>query len=252
MEHETYSIAPAETTLAQLHLRGIMLVMNSSKTAAEIAAIQKRLTMSGPFVCENGAALCMPNQNGIQQQDFGRRREEWLPQVHALRIQHKLQFEGFADWSVQQVAEMTGLTPAAAELAKTREFSEPILWRSSSNELQLFRERLAELQLRLLEGGRFLSIQGQHDKSLAMRWLVRQQADRKVVTVALGDSPNDAAMLEAANIAVVIKSAKSDCLQLQLPDRVIHTRLPGPSGWQEAMQQILSWLDQGELSTIGR
>lgn len=252
MEHETYSISAAEPALAELRQRGIVLVMNSSKTAAEMRAIQARLSLPAPFVCENGAALYYPTQGKEPpRQVFGRLRSEWLPAVHALRDKHRFQFKGFADWSPEKIAELTGLDRATAALAKDREFSEPILWRSAESSKAQFSEYLHELGLSLLEGGRFLSIQGQHDKSLAMDWLVRQQ-DQKTITVALGDSPNDSAMLEAADIAVIIKSAKSDRITLQKPHKIIRSKRPGPAGWQDAMTEILSWLDSGKLSTIGR
>ena len=252
MEHETYSIEAARPALEELRNRGIVLVMNSSKTAAEMLAIQKRLELDAPFVCENGAALYFPVDAGARNQVFGRLRSEWLPAVHDLRADLKLEFEGFADWSPKQVADITGLDVPSAELAKKREYSEPILWRSPASARLLFIEELEKLGLGLLEGGRFLSIQGEHDKSIAMHWLARQQQDEKTITVGLGDSPNDTAMLEAANIAVIIKSAKSDRIQLANPDKIIHTSRPGPAGWQDAITEILIWLDSDELSAIGR
>lgn len=252
MEHETYSIEAARPALEELRSRGIAVVMNSSKTAAEMLAIQQRLELNAPFVCENGAALYFPEEAGAHNQIFGRLRSEWLPAVHELRADLKLEFEGFADWSPKQIADTTGLDVLGAELAKQREFSEPILWRSPASARQHFADELGRLGLSLLEGGRFLSIQGEHDKSIAMHWLARQEQGEQTITVGLGDSPNDTAMLEAANIAVIIKSAKSDRIELKNPDKVIHTSRPGPAGWQDAMTEILTWLDKDELSAIGR
>ena len=251
MEHETYSIAPAQPALAELRRRGIMLVMNSSKTAAEMREIQKRLALEAPFVCENGAALYFAGDRGEERQVFGRLRSEWLPAVHALREEHDFLFEGFSDWSPDKVAELTGLDRDSAVLATQREFSEPIQWRSPASAKAQFSKQLETLGLRLLEGGRFLSIQGNHDKSMAIDWLTQQQ-DERAITVALGDSPNDSAMLDAATIAVIIKSAKSESIALQRPQRIIRTSRPGPAGWQDAMTEVLAWLDNDELSTIGR
>ncbi len=250
MEHETYSIEPALPALNALLSRGIPVVMNSSKTAAEMRAIQQKLKFTAPFVCENGAALQLlsPLDDGQERILFGQPREEWLPDVHQLRDEYAFEFEGFADWQPRQISELTGLDLDAATLAHTREYSEPILWRGSAKQKALFETRLADMDLKLLEGGRFHSIQGQHDKSNAMRWLAAQQeTDQPVITVALGDSPNDSAMLDAANIAVVIKSGKSSRIELQHAQHVIHTSRPGPAGWQDAMSQILAQLDSNEL-----
>jgi mannosyl-3-phosphoglycerate phosphatase len=251
MEHDTYSISPAEPLLAQLRLRGIMLVMNSSKTAVEIEFIQQRLGFSSPFVCENGAALHFPDQEESRKQVFGRPRSAWLPEIHALRRKHKWSFQGFSDWSEHEISELTGLGAVEARLARQREFSEPILWAATNRDRKLFESQLSQLDLKLIEGGRFFSIQGSYDKSVPMRWLERQHAQRKPVTVALGDSPNDSAMLNAAQIAVVIKSAKSSRISLQGPEKIIHTSQPGPAGWVQAMTEILAWHDAGKLSTFG-
>lgn len=270
MEHESYSIAAAAPALAALREREILMVLNSSKTAAEMQAVQTRLSLTAPFVCENGAALFFPDQTTADAATvFGALRDDWLPQVHALREQHGYPFEGFADWSAKQVSELTGLEEPEADLARQRQFSEPILWRGAASSRQQFEQQLAGMDLSLLEGGRFLSIQGQHDKSNAMTWLrdqlkqqlreqsteqsleQQQSADVEVITVALGDSPNDAAMLEAADVAVIIKSAKSDRIELHQPNRIIRTSRPGPAGWKDAMLEILQLLDSGNLAANG-
>ena len=254
MEHESYSIEAAEPALAALRERDILMVLNSSKTAAEMQAVQSRLSLTAPFVCENGAALYFPDQTVPEEATvFGALRADWLPAVHQLRETHSYPFEGFADWSAKQVGELTGLTESEAELARQRQFSEPILWRGAASSRQQFEQQLAELDLCLLEGGRFLSIQGQHDKSNAMTWLREQQDDAApTITVALGDSPNDAAMLEAADVAVIIKSAKSDRIELHQPNRIIRTSRPGPAGWKDAMLEILQLLDSDSLAANGR
>lgn len=254
MEHESYSIEAAEPALAELRERDILMVLNSSKTAAEMRAVQNRLSLTAPFVCENGAALYFPDQTSpAEAMVFGALREQWLPQVHELREQHGYPFAGFADWSAKEVSELTGLPENEAELARERQFSEPILWRGAASSRQQFEQQLADLDLSLLEGGRFLSIQSQHDKSDAMTWLREQQDEAvDVITVALGDSPNDTAMLEAADVAVIIKSAKSDRIALQQPTRVIRTSRPGPAGWKDAMLEILQLLDSDQLAANGR
>lgn len=244
MEHESYSIAPAEPALEALAGRDSLLIFNSSKTAAEIRALQEQLSFTAPYVCENGAALEFPASDSDQQnQYFGLPRQDWLPEVHALREKTDYNFEGFADWSDARVSELTGLGKAEASLARQRQYSEPILWRGPASARRQFEADLARLGLSLLEGGRFFSIQGQHDKSKAMRWMQKQCTNAETLTVALGDSPNDSAMLAAADIAVIIKSAKSDQIQIQGPRKIIRTKRPGPAGWKDAMMDILQFVD---------
>jgi mannosyl-3-phosphoglycerate phosphatase len=170
-------------------------------------------------------------------------RQNWLPEVHALRDKTDYNFEGFADWTDARVSELTGLSEQEAGLARQRQYSEPILWRGPASARRQFETDLAGMGLSLLEGGRFFSIQGQHDKSDAMQWMQQQFADSNTVTVALGDSPNDSAMLAAADIAVIIKSAKSEQIQIQGPEKIIRTSRPGPAGWKDAMMDILQLVD---------
>ena len=49
----------------------------------------------------------------------------------------------------------------------------------------------------------------------------------------------DEAMLNNADIAVVVKSARSGSLVVNRPGRVIRTGKPGPAGWQQAMDELL-------------
>ena len=107
------------------------------------------------------------------------------------------------------------------------------------------------MNLQLLQGGRFQSIQGVYDKSDGMRSMVidysKQQQTRSLTTVALGDSPNDTAMLDAADVAVIIKSGKSSLIRCPAPQRLIHTKIPGPAGWNDALLEILKLYDSDQL-----
>lgn len=244
LEHDSYSVEPARDALRELAEREIPLILNSSKTAAEMASIQEQLGLRLPFICENGAAVWLAGDEVIE---FGAPLQSWLPNVHALRQEHNYRFEGFHDWSMAEVAKITGLSAQQAEMAKSRSYSEPILWSDSTEALHEFQQALRALGLQLLQGGRFQSIQSLFDKSDAMRWMIaRESKAESGVTpyvVALGDSPNDAAMLDAADTAVIIRSAKSGDIHCPNARNQIHTKLAGPAGWNEAMLLILDQYD---------
>lgn len=250
MEHESYSIEPAAGALAELSRRQVMPIFNTSKTRLEILAIQEQLNLEAPFICENGAALFNRDTEGtlVAEQVFGAPASQWLQTVHNLREQENFAFEGFTDWNADEVSKLTGLDTDAAVLAKQREYSEPVLWRDTASALKRFEDALASLELQLMEGGRFISIQGNYSKRTAMDWLRNAVAEEETISIALGDSPNDASMLEAADIAVVIKSGKSEQIQLQNPKHIIRTHRPGPAGWHDAIMEILAMLDSGTLN----
>lgn len=248
MEHDSYSIDPARPILAELAARGSSPIFNSSKTRAEITNIQSQLGLQCPLICENGAALYnhADPEGTFKPRIFGSGLESWLDAVHSIRERDNLNFAGFSDWSADEIADLTGLDSASAGLAKLREFSEPIQWYDTDSALTEFRQTLKQLNLQLLEGGRFFSIQGHYDKSTAMTWLKQREPNRGKTVIAFGDSPNDTAMLDAADIAVIVKSAKSDRITLNNPAHIIRTSAPGPEGWQAAMTEIIELLESGK------
>ena len=95
----------------------------------------------------------------------------------------------------------------------------------------------------ILQGGRFLHISGHCDKGSALRWLSAQyqQEDpqKEVLTIALGDSNNDNAMLEEATIAAQIRSPVHDFPRLKRKDHIYQSRQYGPAGWAESLHKIL-------------
>ena len=245
MEHESYSIEAAKPALVELARRGVTPIFASSKTAVEILAVQRTSGITAPFICENGAAVY--DSSGQILTAFGLPRTNWLHAVHQLRKQLSLRFTGFSDWPAEKIAELTGLSRTDAEKAQRREFTEPMLWQDTQVNFQLFQSEIQRLSLTTLEGGRFLSIQSQFGKGKAMKWLQARQSHPRPFLIALGDSPNDLSLLAAADVAVVIKSGKSDHLHPQGPATVIRTSIAGPAGWNDGIKQILNLLDSQQL-----
>ena len=245
MEHESYSMEAAKPALAELTRRGVTPVFASSKTAAEILAVQRASGITAPFICENGAAVY--DSLGRILTAFGSPRTSWLDAVHQLRERLSLRFAGFSDWSAEQIAELTGLSEGDAGKAQRREFTEPMLWQDTQANFQLFQREIQKLSLATLQGGRFISIQSQFDKGSAMQWWQARQSQPLPFLIALGDSPNDLSLLDAADVAVVIKSGKSDQLYPQGPATVVRTSMPGPAGWNEGIRKILDLLDSQQL-----
>jgi mannosyl-3-phosphoglycerate phosphatase len=224
--------------------------LSSSKTRAELLALHKELDLDTPFICENGAAVywqdkLTPSHKTAQWKchEFASQRAKLIAVLQQLREKHHYNFTGFADCSVNQLVELTSLNHEQAALAATREYTEPLLWHDTEKRFLAFVARLNEHGLRAIQGGRFISVMGEFDKASAMQWLIKRYQQQNPLqnwtTVALGDSPNDEAMLQAASIAVVIQSARSHELNINKPKRVIRTLLPGPAGWQTAMADIL-------------
>lgn len=246
LDHDSYSFRAAAEALAEIRRRAIPLILASSKTAAEIVALQHELGHWEPFICENGAAIFQHKNDGPEPlKVFARPRVEVLQVLHDLRSAQGYDFLGFADCAVHEIAELTGLAPDQAALAAQREYSEPLHWRDSKQRLTRFCTELAERGLQAQQGGRFVSVSSPCGKGRALKWLQEKyREDRSPITVALGDSPNDLDMLAGADIAVVIQSARSADMHVPGPARVIRSDLPGPRGWQAVVSKLLA---SGEL-----
>lgn len=248
LDHNTYSYLPAVNALQKIARYNIPLIINSSKTFAEIVDIQTDLSIHQPFICENGAAVYLPikSKSDLEKeswscQAFVNSRVEVLKVIKMLRAQFGYQFTGFSDCDDKGIGKLTGLSSHRSKLAGQREFSEPLFWQDSENNKVQFITLLREKGLIAQQGGRFMSVMQQANKADAMQWLCQHlMPDTKPFVIALGDSPNDEAMLNAADIAVVIKSERSRQLNIVGPEKVIRTDLAGPAGWQKAMDKILA------------
>lgn len=260
LEREGYSYAPALPALELIARRNIPLVLNSSKTVAEILSLRIALGNRHPFVVENGAAVIVPKHyfEGLD-------ALEALPvvdvdvdapaaycikrfsQPHNLILKALgeantlgFTFAGFSDWSAGELSAQCGLTEANAAMAKQRIGSEPLLF---EGDLASFMEFLATKQLRAVQGGRFLHVMGQYDKASGVNWLL--DAYRTLYTptpirsVALGDSHNDEGMLNTVDVPIVIKSPHSEQIILTHPKRARFSRTQGPTGWNEQLLKLL-------------
>lgn len=243
---ESYAWCAARPVLARLRSLDFPLVLNSSKTVDEMVDLAAEMGMSSPLVAENGGLVAVPDVSGEYQIELtGLSRKFILEKAHALREGADYRFSGFADWTPEEVAERTGLALEAAHRSQSRHATEPILWGDTDERLVAFRKALAAFDIRVVRGGRFLHLMGMADKADGMAAVLaifqKAQPDVNWTVVALGDSENDRAMLEAADIAVVIPHPDGPRIEPKAP-KVILAPEPSTRGWNAALLQILDEL----------
>lgn len=239
LDHRSYCWAAARPALEALrHLQG-GLVLASSKTAAELQMMRSAIGFPDwPSIVENGSGLLAaddPAQQG--------RGEAAMPIYTDLRSRIATLppgFRGFGDMSVQEVAERTGLAPAEARRARMRQFSEPGLWCGAAADLVRFLDAAHEMGMSAQQGGRFLTLSFGATKADQMDRLIAQYQPR--VTLALGDAPNDIAMLERADFGVIVANpaaAPIPALPGEKDGRISRTQKEGPQGWSDAVLGFL-------------
>ncbi|MBT1596618.1 HAD-IIB family hydrolase [Curtobacterium flaccumfaciens] len=245
LDHHDYSFDAALPMLEQLRADDVPVVFCSSKTRAEITALQTRTGLDGhAFVAENGAVVVGPAGEAL----VGPRDGD-LERLHAelVRVRQSLElhFETFGGVTDAVVAAWTGLDLEAAGRAQQREASEVLLWHAEDDDrADAFRAALAALGLDLVRGGRFWHVLPTgRDKGAAVRTLIVDHERRTGTiprTIGLGDGPNDTALLDAVDFAVVVRGhgPAPGPLADDRPERVHRTTVPGPQGWTEGLTRF--------------
>lgn len=239
----------AAAWLARLHQHQIPVILCSSKTAAEMIAIQKILQLQGlPFIAENGAVIQL-DEHWQDHENYpriitGSPHADIANVLNQLRQQHGWKFTTFAELDEYVLAELTGLPLPQASLARLQEASETLIWRDSDEAMKNFDETLAQLGLRFVQGARFWHVLDERGgKDQAVNWLTRQYhryQGKRAFTLGLGDGPNDAPLLESVDYAIVVKGLNRQGVHLRqdTPERVYHTTQEGAAGWREGMDQL--------------
>ena len=260
LDHHSYSYRDALPQLHRLEHLGIPVIPATSKTRAEIEQLRAELGNGHPFIVENGAAVYIPvgyfnaqPEGTIEHEAYWVRemaapRAKWLDLLARLGDEFPEEFDYFFRAGTQGIVRMTGLPEAQAAQANQREYSEPVKWLGDDAGKARFIARLHAGGASVLQGGRFLAVSGDCDKGRALAWLrqvfQRGQPGRSSHDLALGDSANDCAMLEAAQSAVLVRSPVHDFPLLARSDGVLFSTAYGPAGWAEG---VAHWLHHNYL-----
>lgn len=242
LDHQTYSFDAAEPALKKIKAHNIPLVLASSKTAAEIAPLQQAIGISTPAIVENGAGIFWPNAKAEPIDAYQKIRDA----LAALHQDLRSCFTGFADMGIEGIIETTGLSQEAATQAANRQHSEPGLFSGTEEQRQAFLNALSPFGIKATQGGRFFTLSFGASKADQMQTIIQHLKDQNQKlgpSLALGDAPNDIAMLEAADFGVIIRNdAHKDMPELkgETKGTVTRSQQQGPLGWNAAVLAFIA------------
>lgn len=253
LNHDDYDCAAIKPFLARLSAADVTVVFNTSKTFAEVTDLQAMLNHHQPFITENGSAVYIPKfffpikPIGCEELELYWRYAlaPTCAKLHEDLISHAREFKNcyrlFSELSAQEVSELTGLSVEQSKLALTREYSDPIYWQGDDEQLGAFLALMEPLDYEVLVGGRFIHLNKQTNKGQAQNWLLNQfkiHYRHPFTTIALGDSQNDMAMLDEADIAILITNPNSKA-KAKLAHKPWHvSERPAPLGWIDEVADL--------------
>ena len=245
--------------IQQLKSLKIPVVPVTSKTRAEVTTLRQDVGLSDPFVTENGSGIFIEVNHNPFDQPPGEQEGDFYvvdlgcPYVQAragLRVianelRHSLL--GFGDMTIARLEKYTGLSAKDAQEAKAREFSEPFITPKAVTAEQIV-EAVEAVGFKVVVGDRFSHLIGpEAGKGNAVKRLVALYqsilpAGETIVTVGLGNSPNDLDMLENVDHAIVLPGV--DGPHPQLCDRGFAIApSSAPQGWVDAVTAICQKFD---------
>jgi mannosyl-3-phosphoglycerate phosphatase len=262
LDPDTRSLGEERAALDFLAAHGIPLVINSSRTRAEIERIRRALRLNAPFISEHGSALFIPHGSfpfvpaqaqpvvGGHAIEFGRRYHDIVEVLRAASRELGVDIVSFAELTIEDVARQFGVSSIEAQLAKLREYTElfRVLDANEATRSHLMKA-LRRQGLRCWPLGTHLlatATQNRADSLETLKALWRRAWGEPLI-VGFADSEDDIGWLQRTDVAVFVPPDRT-----QVPPRVLRklptvhlTRSPGRAGWSEAVFEFMgSLLDE--------
>jgi mannosyl-3-phosphoglycerate phosphatase len=250
---DDYRYDAAIPVLEDLKKRQIPVIPVTSKTRQEVEVLCQDLNLNEPFIVENGSAIFIPlNSQQFSSDELNRYESYHLKRLGctyskardglaaiAARLGEPLQ--GFGDLSEAEIVQLTGLSLQEAQRAKAREFTEPFITPTNIVPSEL-KQVIEASGFKVVMGDRFSHLIGSGaGKGKAVEWLKQHyrglDSSEKLVTIGLGNSPNDIEMLENVDLPVVIPGKKGAHPQLEKRGWQIAIA-EGSKGWAIAVAEL--------------
>ena len=263
LDHHTYAFHAALETIKGLKDRGIPIIPCTSKTRPETVSLMQAMGIDGPMSIENGAAIWVPQDWGLERpvgsasdadawcHSFGPSRSMIRRQLAILSIEWGNRYQSLCDLSDKQVAAVTGLDLDGAARAKQREHCETLIWLGTPADRKTFAQQVETLDMRCLQGGRFVHVLTSGGKAEAVSWLHHKICRERpgfdgAISLSAGDAENDVEMLEVTDLALLVRSPVNEPPTVRRQGGLVISDTEGPAGWAEGIEALIERVEEEE------
>lgn len=252
LDSDTYEPEAARPALDILLARKVPVIFCTSKTLAEVEPIRQALSITAPFIVENGGAIYVPvdyfpeippqsHQRGkYHVVEFGTPYGKLREGLRTIEGKVGIRLKGFGDMKLDEVVATTGLSPIQAMAAQQREYDEPFLVSDPAKMFEI-RHEAGQLDLLVVVAGRFAHLVGGTHKGPACRVLLDLYRKHwgEITTAAFGDSLNDLPMLEQVDHAYLVEQRGGGYRDGIAFKNLIRLEGVGPEGWVKGVFQLI-------------
>jgi len=243
--------------ISSLIKNSIPVILCSAKTLAEQNRVRKQIGLTDPFIVENGGAIVIEKEyfdlsqimkdypvkerDGNYIIELGKPATKIREILNDIRKNFNISFRGVADISIRELSNIAKLSTESAKEMAHREYGETIL-QIEKKDLDRLTRIARERNLSLIHGGRFFDVTMGNDKGKAVEILVdlfKKKYDYNVTFFGVGDSENDASMLELMDHPLLVQKYDGSWSNIRV-NRIIKVPGIGPKGWALAYNDIFT------------
>jgi len=231
---------------------GHFIIFNSSKTFVEIDNFLYEQNIQLPIICETGGGVYLPKN--LELTAYANEYHTVYEASKLLTIRQNIdqicedfkdEIQFFDELSHDERIKLSNLEPAGLILASKRVFSMLFLWRSTEERLMILSNLLQKINMKIIRGARFFHLCSDFDKGRSMLTLINEfkniYPDKEFISIAIGDSSNDIAMLKAADYPCIVKSTGNKKISFsELSNDLIISRNEAPKGWFECLENVFT------------
>lgn len=255
----THSFGHSEIWIKEITNLNIPVVLNSSKTFAEIRMIQNKLEITEPFIFENGSAIAFPitgNKSNRYIPTFIKESKYEIFQLtpagfdprsctQILKQNLKVPFETISTSDPKILKPIIGLSDLELALAAERNYSETYIFSQEVDiSIEKINEALMPIEAIAIKGSRFITVTHRSvSKGNAIttflklyRNIYTHAESSSIKTIGIGDAANDLPMLRQTDLSFYL----TDDLTLAPEMNTLHIIQPsGPEGFIKVCKKII-------------